>query len=83
MKVHEIEGLCYLQEVRLPVILSVDAKDSTNRFRRAANAAKLVLHSFRLIISSDFIDWITVNCAHIRIGRHPWFVKLSCHSANS
>ena len=49
---------CYLQEACLPVILSVDAKDE---FSRAAIAAKLILHPFRLITSSSYFEFIGQN----------------------
>ena len=50
--------LCDLQEVCLPVILSVDANDG---FSRAAVAAKLVFHSFRLITSLSYFKFIGRN----------------------
>ena len=50
--------LCYWKEVCLPAILSVDSKDG---FSRAAIAAKLVLHSFRLIPSLSHLEFIGWN----------------------
>ena len=47
--------LCYLQEVCSPVVLSGDAKDEVSL---AANAPKLVPHSFRSITSLNQFESI-------------------------
>ena len=51
----------YLQEVCSPVILSVDAKDAKDGFSLAADAPKLVPHSFRSITSLSQFESIGRN----------------------